>query len=69
MNTRERVRFFFIVAMWDKLYTLKENNLLLLKFVNLINYMGIYKNILCDWFDDMGGDNLKLIIDHLNLIL
>ena len=55
--------------MWDKLYTLKENNLLLLKFVNLINYMGIYKNILCDWFDDMGGDHLKLIIDHLNLIL
>jgi hypothetical protein len=42
------MRFFFIVILWDELFTNDKNSLLMLKMINLINscpgYISVFEN-------------------------
>ena len=52
--------------LWDNLFFDKENNLALMKFLNLVASMGIYRPVLSQWCDDLTQDYLLKVIEHLH---
>lgn len=69
LQAKENLRFFFIVMLWDKLYLLVENNLQLLKFLNLVNNLGSLKPAFSSWCDEIPATFLKLQVKQLLAII
>ena len=66
---KDNLRFFFIIMLWDKLYLHKENNLHLLKFLNLVNHLAKWKSNFTNWCDEIPSEFLKMQVHQLLTIL
>ena len=69
LQEKDNLRYFFIVLLWDKLYLHRENNLQLLKTLNLVRCMGPFKETLSAWLDDFPRDAVKLQVRQLLIIM
>ena len=69
LQTPDNLRYFFLLTLCDKLYLYKENNLQLLKFLNLLKYILKVQKIYVEWCCDLPAQFMKMQVKQLLIII